>query len=205
MTTDLPDWRAALAAHEADRPAVALARVRRLLAADPTAWPARLLLGRLLTEFACYAEARDVLDGLADDPISARPGPRALLINAVAKLHDHAGEPDLALRAYARLRELEPAQCDGYVFAGALLARQGRHAEAEAIYRAGTACTAGAVDECWYNLGLVLRAQERHVEAAAAFERAIALDPGYAVAQRALADVTEVLTLTELEPTPAPE
>lgn len=205
MTPDVPDWRAAIEAHEADHPAVALARVRRLLAARPTDWAARLLLGKLLTEFARYAEARAVLDALADDPIAARPGPRRLVIRAIAELHDRAGEAEPALRAYARLRELEPAEADGFVLGGALLARLGRLAEAEALYRAGTACTAGAVDECWYNLGLVLRAQERHADAAAAFTSALALDPGYAVAARALADASLALTVATLESPPAPE
>ncbi len=205
MTPDVSDWRAAIAAHEADQPAVALARVRRLLAATPTDWPARLLLGKLLTEFARYVEARAALDALADDPISSRPRPRLLVIRAIAELHDRAGDSEAALRAYERLRELAPDDTDGYVLGGAVLARLGRLAEAEAIYRAGTACPAGAQDECWHNLGLVLRAQERHAEAAAAFERALALDPGYAVAQRALADVTEVLALAALEPAPGPE
>ena len=51
----------------------------------------------------------------------------------------------------------------------------------------------------------MLRAQERPVEAAAAFARALELDPAYAAARAALADVTAVLTLGELEPAPAAE
>ena len=205
VTPDVPAWRAAIEAHEAEHPAVALARVRRLLAARPGDWAARLLLVKLLTEFARYAEARAVLEALADDPISARPRPRLLVIRAVAELHDRAGDHEPALRAYARLRELAPDDTDGFVLGGALAARLGRLIEAEAIYRAGTACTAGALDECWHNLGLVLRAQERPVEAAAAFARALELDPAYAAARAALADVTAVLTLGELEPAPAAE
>lgn len=204
MTPDVPDWRAAIEAHEAEHPAVALARVRRLLAAAPTDWPARLLLGKLLTEFARYAEARATLDALADDPISSRPRPRLLVIRAIAELHDRAGDREPALRAYERLRELAPEDTDGYVLGGALLARLGKLDEAAAVYQAGTACTAGAVDECWHNLGLVRRAQERHAEAAAAFGRALELDPTYAAARAALADVTDVLALPDLEPPAAP-
>jgi tetratricopeptide (TPR) repeat protein len=93
------------------------------------------------------------------------------------------------------MRALLPRDATGHIFAGALLARLGRLEEAEAMHRAGTGFVEGAVDEAWYNLGLVLRGQERHAEAAAAFERAVALDPADREYRRALDDMRAALAL----------
>ena len=57
------------------------------------------------------------------------------------------------------------------------------------MYRQATRCTTGCTDEAFFNLGLVLRAQERFEEAAGCFREAIRIDPKYRVAKRALRDV----------------
>lgn len=201
--SDDASWQAVIAARAADQPAVALARVRRLLAAEPAHWAGRLVLGRLLAELGRYADAAAALAALAEDPASEAPRARRLLIEAVGDLHARAGEVEPALRAYARLRELAPSSADGYLAAGAVLARAGRLDDADAMYRAGTACTEGAVDACWHNLGLVLRAQERPADAAVAFAAALAIDPAYRAARAALADVTAAVAETAAPPSPA--
>ena len=53
-------------------------------------------------------------------------------------------------------------------------------------------CKTGCIDEAFSNLGLCLRALERHAEARTCFKRAIALDPHYRAAKVALADVDYV-------------
>lgn len=201
VTDDAP-WRAALAAHAGGRPAEALARLRAFLAAQPDHWPARLVLTRVLTDLGRLADAHAELAAIVDDPVAGGAAARALLERAMAELHDRAGDVDAALRCYARLRELEPEHTDGYLLAGAALARRGRLDEAAAMYQAGAGCQAGRPEELLYNLGLVRRAQEDHAGATAALTAALKLDADYAAAAAALADVAAALALTESPPTP---
>jgi tetratricopeptide (TPR) repeat protein len=82
------------------------------------------------------------------------------------------------------------------VFVGAVLARQGRFAEAKRYHRQAT--RAGdtellARDEAYYNLALIFRAQRRYQEALDNFDRAIALDPKYTDAFEMRADVRRAL------------
>lgn len=187
-------------ADDAGQVALALVRVRRLLADAPTHWPARAFLARTLATLRRPVEARAVLDHLIADSPRPSPDARYVLDMADGELSARAGDVERALRAYQRVRDQLPECADAYVFAGALLAVHGRLAEAEAMHRAGTGCLTGAPDESWYNLGLVLRAQERYAEAAAAFVRAIEIDPAYEVARAALADVRAAMA--DESPTP---
>jgi tetratricopeptide (TPR) repeat protein len=52
------------------------------------------------------------------------------------------------------------------------------------------------IDEAYHNLGLVLRGQDRLVEAAECFRKAIELCADYPEAIEALQDVESVLTLS---------
>lgn len=75
------------------------------------------------------------------------------------------------------------------IYLGLTLALQGRLRDAERVHRSATQCLEGCIDEAFYNLGLVLRAQERYQEAAECFREAIRRDPKYRIARRALRDV----------------
>ena len=70
-----------------------------------------------------------------------------------------------------------------------------------AAHRNATRCTKGAVDEAYFNLGLVLRAQERYQEALACFEKAIELTPDYEEAIDAQRDAKKVIAYLNVEPT----
>jgi tetratricopeptide (TPR) repeat protein len=61
-----------------------------------------------------------------------------------------------------------------------------------------TRCIEGRLDEAYFNLGLVLRAQESFREAKEAFEQALELDPHYGEARQALADVVAALQAREV-------
>jgi tetratricopeptide (TPR) repeat protein len=89
------------------------------------------------------------------------------------------------------------------IFLGAVLARQGRFAEAKRHHRRAIRlardAARGAVrdcpDEAHYNLGLILRAQGRYAEAEDHLRTAIRLDPRYGIAKEALADVREAMRI----------
>jgi tetratricopeptide (TPR) repeat protein len=71
------------------------------------------------------------------------------------------------------------------VFLGATLAKQGRFAEAKACHRRAARAPDDprlARDEAFYNLGLIFRAERRYAAAMKAFDRAVEIDPNYALA-----------------------
>ena len=86
-----------------------------------------------------------------------------------------------------------PDEATGHIYLGGVLARAGRLKEAETAHRAAIRCSQGCRDEAYLNLGLVLRAQERHDEAATCFEQALKLDPKYVAARKALRDVRNTM------------
>jgi tetratricopeptide (TPR) repeat protein len=67
------------------------------------------------------------------------------------------------------------------------------------VHRQGIASETKAVDEAYYNLGLVLRGQERYAEARECFVAALAAaeDDDYEEASRALEDVEKAMKYLE--------
>ena len=81
------------------------------------------------------------------------------------------------------------------VFLGAVLAKQGRFAEAKRCHRRAARLATTAADEAYYNLGLILRAERRYPEAMLCFERATKIDPKYTLAREARKDVVKAMNL----------
>lgn len=96
---------------------------------------------------------------------------------------------------YQKIIDIRPFDTDGYIYLGSVLARQGNIKEAEKIHRMGIKCEEGCIDEAYYNLGLVLRAQDKLDEAKQCFEKSLEIDPNYKVVKDQLADVVEALSL----------
>ena len=101
--------------------------------------------------------------------------------------HEQAGDFASAEIWYRRAIDADPSTA--HIFLGALLAKWGRFDEAKVAHQRAISCAKGLADEAWYNIGTILRAEERFAEAAECFERALSIDPGYALPRRALADV----------------
>jgi tetratricopeptide (TPR) repeat protein len=189
------------AAWRADMPALTVVRAREYLADDPDKGPAWMLLGSALTDLARYDEARDAL---ARAFALCPAGKRQFMYREIGHFHKARGRYARAAEWYRRMIEAEPENAGGYIFLGCVLARQGRLGEAEDVHRAGTACAEGCIDEAYLNLGLVLRAQERLIEAKECFERALELDPDYQAAREALRDVRRTLRfLREAQTSPS--
>jgi tetratricopeptide (TPR) repeat protein len=175
-----------------DRPAnnVVLARsyLRRFEDSDPV-W---CRLGHELTSLCRHDEARAALW------ISIRLGeagekPSWIARSWMGKSYMKAGDFPSAEVWYRRAIDAAPNNAGPHIFLGALLAKWGRFDEAKAAHCRGTSCTEGLPEEAWYNLGLILRAEERFAEAAECFERALSIDPGYALPPKALADVRSAI------------
>ena len=86
-----------------------------------------------------------------------------------------AQDRDAALAAYARAIELDPHFVDAYINLGRMLHEAKRYPNAEHVYREGVKACSDAV--LHFNLGVLLDDTGRKAEAAAAYERAVALDP----------------------------
>ncbi|HEY2155653.1 MAG TPA: tetratricopeptide repeat protein, partial [Isosphaeraceae bacterium] len=166
-------YRRLSAASSADLPALTIARARRFLTDYPDFWPALVILGSALTDMANYDEAREVLESaLTHCP----PESLRLPLCQIGHHYKFRGDYEHAAAWYQRAIDAAPDHASGYIFLGAALALQGRLDEAEGAHRAATDCARGCIDEAYLNLGLVLRAQERLVEAAECFAHAIELD-----------------------------
>jgi Flp pilus assembly protein TadD len=155
---------------------------------DVRAW---ILLGVALADLARYDEAERALATALD---FCEDEDRCWVMVSMGTLFRESGRFEQAASWYRQAIEAAPEEATFPIYLGAMLAKQGRFAEAEAAHRAATACTAGHVEEAYFNLGLVLRAQERFEEAAACFREAIRREPGYREARQALRDVRLCLT-----------
>lgn len=83
----------------------------------------------------------------------------------------------------------------GLVFLGAVIAKQGRFAEAKACHRRAVRLATSPPDEAYYNLGLILRSERRYAKALECFHRAIEIDPNYTHAKEARNDVLKASKL----------
>ncbi len=187
-------FRKLFSAWKAGLPALTVLFGRRFVADYPDLEIAWLMLGSALSDMANYEEAEKAFARAIE---LSPPEKRHMGICDMGHLHEDRGDLEQAMLWYRRVIETIPADTRGYIYLGALLAKQGRLEEAEAIHRAGTErCEGPRLDEAFLNLGLVLRAQGRLEEAANSFKEAIRLNPGYRSAKKALRDVERCLKET---------
>jgi tetratricopeptide (TPR) repeat protein len=149
-----------------------------------------LLQGIILYELARYEEAEHLLQIVIQDL-----SPEHLDHGYVhlGHLYRERGDYENAEQCYRKAIELQCDNAGRHIFLGALLAKKGDLAGAEAAHRHATKCTEGPLDEAYFNLGLVLRAQERYREALECFERALELDPQYKDAIKGKNDLIKTL------------
>lgn len=171
-------------------PASTIRHGRRYLIDDPENGVAWIYVVQALVEMARYEEAEQAFaKAIERFPIEKRNIP----LGQMGHLFSKAGDYDQAAEWYRKAIDSRPGKASNYIYLGGLLAKQGRHHEAEEVLRRGTECAEGCIDEAYLNLGLVLRARERFEEAAEAFRQAIRLDPNYKDAREAIRDVERCL------------
>jgi tetratricopeptide (TPR) repeat protein len=159
-------------------------------------YPGKILgwyyLGRSLYGMARYKEALAALRRLGPllPPKKQHPA-----YSEIGHLYGQKGELRRAEAWYRKAVASDPLQASYYIFLGGILAKTGRFSEAEATHRKATRCRKGCIDEAYHNLGLVLRAQGRYLEARTCFRKALKIDPKYKEAREALFDVKYVIEL----------
>jgi tetratricopeptide (TPR) repeat protein len=116
-------------------------------------------------------------------------------------MYQYWGRPAEAEPWFRKAIEINPEEVSSYIFLGACQARQGKLKDAEDTHRAATQWKDSfLLDEAYHNLGLVLRGQDRWVEAAECFRKAIEITPTYADALAALEDVEMAIFLAQESP-----
>lgn len=181
-----PLWKQIFEADSQGHTAKAVHLIKKVMEIEPQDFRAWVTLGANLRSLARYEEALDAFGNAMEFC------PQDLLFLVcidVGMLWDQKGIPETANAWFHRACVESPQDASTHICQGAMFARMGRLAEAEAKHRDATHCATGPIDEGWLNLGLVLRAQEKYAEAAEAFREAIKIDPDYEPAKVALADV----------------
>jgi tetratricopeptide (TPR) repeat protein len=179
-----------LDAVNAGYPALAIELCNRRLAQHPDNPRLLMAFAVALQEVARYPEARQALEkALRLMPETEYP----LVWRQLGALAEATSDRDAAEQWYRRAIAAAPLDASGYIYLGAMLAKAGRLSEAEAVHRDATGCLEGCLDEAYFNLGLVLRAQERYLEALEAFREAARRDPLDTGTLAALEDMEQVL------------
>ncbi|MBK9152899.1 MAG: tetratricopeptide repeat protein [Chloracidobacterium sp.] len=104
-------------------------------------------------------------------------------------IHREAGDYRSAIDQYLAAHRENSNEATFLIFAGSMFFRLGQHKRAIRTLEKATKCGEGAIDEAYYNLGVVLLSRSKYVEARDSFRSALRLDPNYAEAKKALADV----------------
>ncbi len=191
VTETIVELRKKLAAEfDADHPASTIVLARTLLVETPDHVLTLTRLGHALSELANYEEAATVLKHALECCEESR---RDIIYGKLGHLAKFRGEYDVAVEWYQKAIDAAPNDATGYIFLGAVLARQGKLREAEIIHRRVTQCIDGCIDEAYHNLGLVLRGQGRLKESLECFAAALQMDADFQVAREAFDDVTAAI------------
>jgi tetratricopeptide (TPR) repeat protein len=155
---------------------------------------ARLYYGISLYELARYDEAKRVFLQVIKECDAEHLG---YLYSCMGHLYKRKGVFHKAAEWYRKAVKVSGREAGYLIFLGAVLALDGKLAEAEACHRRAIKCRTGDFSEAYLNLGYVLRAQEKHRQALRCFEKALELDPKYKEARQAKKDVKKVLELQQ--------
>ena len=147
-------------------------------------------LGVALSRLFNHDEAENVLRRAID--CSDRKL-RNIIYGKMGHLFMNRCDVDSAARWYQKAIESAPHDATGYIFLGEAHAKQGNLVDAENVFRKGSQCPDGCIDEAYYNLGTTLRCQGRLHEAQDCYLRALELDPEYRNAQVAMDDVSAAI------------
>lgn len=194
---DLDTWfEEAKASFDDDRQVAAVEILSRYVAHRPEHVFAWYLLGDALRILGRY---HDSLRALLHAEAIAPEKRRFRAQSRLGTLYKDWGKYEDAERWFAQATANPHAQNAGdvWILRGAALACAGRLAEAEACHRRAATLDDVYKDEALLNLGYVLRAQRRYVEATAAFDEALALDSACASNREAVKSTEGIQALLD--------
>jgi tetratricopeptide (TPR) repeat protein len=185
-------YRRAFDAWDAGQYAHALELSRELVGQFPDWDVPWLLQGIILYEMKRFDEGEQVLH---ETIRTVSPEGLGHAYAQLGHLHKQRGNYNEAEKWYRKAAELRTDDAAAEIFLGSVLFDRGDLAGAEEAYRRASRCSEGAFDEAWFNLGSVLRSQERYEEALTCFGKALQFTPDYREALLAKADVENALAL----------
>jgi tetratricopeptide (TPR) repeat protein len=150
-----------------------------------------IALADALSKIAQYSEARDALKKAE---ILSSSDHQHIVYHQIGHLYREKGDHRRAEQWYRKSVEAN-GTTRNLIFLGACLAKQGNFSEAKKYHRKAIKVSSDRPDEAYYNLGLILGAEEKYEEAYNCFEKALELDPDFTVAQEARSDVIKVMKL----------
>ncbi len=181
-----------MSAYEKDQAACTLERAERYLRNYPDDGAAWLILGATLSGIARYEDAIRALR----KAMRLRPDRRLDMPYAeIGHLYREKGSLRTAERWYRKAVTRNPQSTSNLVYLGAVLAKQGRFAEAKRYHRRAAGLGRGTWDEAYLNLGLILRAEGKYKAALECLDKAIEIDPKYKAAKRERKDVLEAIEI----------
>jgi tetratricopeptide (TPR) repeat protein len=191
------EWNNLFLSYTRDEPVCTLSLARAFLARWPNISEAWVILGSTLKSLARYAEARQaLLKAIQFCP----PKGEHIVFNNMGQLYREKGAYRIAERWFRKAVSRNPKSTPNLVMLGACLAKQGRFVEAKRWHRRAITVASDPPDEALFNLGLILRAEERHDDALECFKKALKIDPEYTLAKNAVRDL-EKLKKMQNQPT----
>ncbi len=176
--------RQAKLAHEQEREAVVAELLGPYLERRPDEDYAWFLFGDSLRVLGLTDEAERALL----KAVELAPGPDWVLQLTLAHLYKDAGNHVEAERWFELAAEDEAAaeQAWFWILRGSNLSSHGQFKQSEKCFRQAIALGDDNRDEALLNLGYVLRAQGRYLEAKRQFRQALDLNPDYSLAEKAI-------------------
>jgi tetratricopeptide (TPR) repeat protein len=155
---------------------------------DAFSW---VFLSKACVELFLFEDARRALKTLK--PLAGRPFAH-LVWHGLARCSDAAGDLRGAERWY---RKCLPRMPSAWIFLGAVLAKQGRLAEAKRTHLRASLLGPSFVDrdEAFLNVAMILRSERNYTTALKYLNRALELDPQYVIAAEVKADVQAAISI----------
>lgn len=116
------------------------------------------VFGDVLLDIARYDEAKMALTKAIK---FCKPNNLARPYESMGHLYRVKGNNRIAEKWYRKALEIKPKDQCILVYIGAILARQGKFSEAKIFHRKAVKVDSSKADEAYYNLGLILRAEDK--------------------------------------------
>jgi len=159
----------------------AMAPLQKALSIKPDQAGAHFYLGIAYSQMGQDAEALKEFE--AEIPLS--PGQDSAYSNAAA-IYEKQGNLDKALEYYKKAVEIAPNRPELHASMATIYEKQGNQAAAQAEYKALAEADPQHAAVTWFNIGAIAKNNDKNDEAIKAFQKAVELDPSYAVAHREL-------------------
>ena len=159
----------------------AVPALQKALAIKPDQQGAHFFLGIAYSQMGQDADALKEFE--AEIPLS--PAQDAAYSNAAA-ICEKQGNQDKALEYYKKAVEIAPNRAELHASLAGIYEKKGNQPAAQAEYKALAEVDPDHAAVTWFNIGAIAKNNDRNEEAVKAFQKAVELDPGYALAHREL-------------------